>query len=97
MLPSEILRKKRDEIKEILKHYPMVENLRVFGSVARGEDTIKSDIDFIIDDLPGTTLFDLGGLQVDLQELLGIDVHLLTPDDIHPRFRENCIKEAQPI
>jgi predicted nucleotidyltransferase len=97
MLPSEILRKKHDEIKEILKHYPMVENLRVFGSVARGEDTIKSDIDFIIDDLPGTTLFDLGGLQVDLQELLGIDVHLLTPDDIHPRFRENCIKEAKPI
>lgn len=59
-------------------------NNRVFGSVLHGDDTDTSDIDLLVDPLPGATLFDLGGLQDELQELLGIHVDLLTPGDIPP-------------
>jgi len=69
----------------------------VFGSVARGEDTEGSDLDMLVDPLPGTTLLDLGGLQWDLQEMLGVEVDLLTPGDLPARFREEVIREAVPV
>jgi hypothetical protein len=47
--------------------------------------------------LPGTTLFDLGGLQDELEELLGVPVDLLTPGDLPPRFRDLVIAEARPV
>lgn len=72
-------------------------NPRVFGSVLRGEDTEGSDIDLLVDPLPGTTLFDLGGLQVALEELLGVHVDLLTPGDMPVRFRPRVLAEARPI
>lgn len=77
MLPSERLHIHREEISKILARYPMVYNVRIIGSVARGEDTEDSDIDFLVDTLPGTSLFDLGGLHEDLQELLGIPVDII--------------------
>jgi len=72
-------------------------NPRVFGSVLHGRTTPNSDIDILVDAMPGATLFDLGGLQVDLEELLGARVDLLTPQDISPRFRDKVLAEARPI
>jgi len=64
-------------------------NRRVFGSVLHGTDQDGSDLDLLVDALPGATLFDLGGLQMELQDMLGVAVDLLTPGDLHPRFREH--------
>ena len=72
-------------------------NPRVFGSVVRGDDTDGSDIDVLVDPLPGTTLFDLGGLQVELETLLGVQVDLLTPGDLPLKFRAQVLSEAQPV
>jgi uncharacterized protein len=72
-------------------------NPRVFGSVLRGTDEEGSDLDLLADALPGATLFDLGGLQVELEEILGVPVDLLTPADLPPRFRARVLAEAVPI
>lgn len=72
-------------------------NPRVFGSVLRGEDRDGSDIDILVDALPGATLFDLGGLQVELEEILGVRVDLVTPGDLSRYFRARVLAEAQPI
>ena len=78
MLPSQILHKHRAEVLEVMKRYPMFVNLRIIGSVARGEDSEDSDIDFLVDALPEATLCTLGGLIEDLEALLGISVDVLT-------------------
>lgn len=72
-------------------------NPRVFGSVLRGTDRDGSDLDLLVDALPGATLFDLGGLQVELEELLGVPVDLLTPGDLPPKLRERVLAEARPV
>ena len=72
-------------------------NPRVFGSVLHGRDSDRSDIDILVDPLPGATLFDLGGLQMDLQDLLGAPVDLLTPRDLAPAIRAKVLAEARPI
>jgi len=72
-------------------------NLRVFGSVLRGDDTDGSDLDLLVDPLPGTTLFDLGGLQFELEELLGVPVDVLTPGDLPLKFRAHVLSEARPV
>ena len=69
-------------------------NVRVFGSVARGIAKPTSDIDLLVDTLPGATLFDLGALQVELEELLGARVDLLTPGDLPISFRDTVLSEA---
>ena len=65
-------------------------NPRVFGSVLHGRDTETSDLDVLIDPTPGTTLLDLGGLQVMLEELLGVQLDLLTPGDLPKRARSGA-------
>jgi predicted nucleotidyltransferase len=72
-------------------------NPRLFGSVLHGRAREESDIDILVDALPGATLFDLGALQVELEDLLGRRVDLLTPGDISPRFRERVLAEARAI
>jgi uncharacterized protein len=72
-------------------------NPRVFGSVLHDRATAESDVDILVDALPGATLFDLGELQMDLEELLGVPVDLLTPGDLPLRFREAVLAEARPI
>ena len=69
-------------------------NLRVFGSVARGTAKPASDVDLLVDTLPGATLFDLGALQVELEELLGTRVDLLTLGDRPISFRDTGLLEA---
>lgn len=93
---SVIFDQHKAEIREIADRYP-VANIRVFGSVLRGDDSDSSDIDLLVDTLPEATLFDLGGLQDELQRLLGIQVDLLTPGDLPARFRASVINEARPV
>jgi predicted nucleotidyltransferase len=62
-----------------------------------GLDHDSSDIDILVDALPGATLFDLGGLQVELEELLGVPVDLLTPQDLPIKFRQQVLQEAVPV
>ena len=97
MRPSELIQLKRHEIYSILDKYKTLDNLRVFGSVAKGTDNEDSDIDFLIDAHKGTTLLDLGGLQDELQTLLGVKVDLLTPKDISKHFADDVLKEAIPL
>lgn len=72
-----------------------VKNLRVFGSVAKGLDTEKSDLDILVDTTPKTTLFDLCGLQIELEELLGIKVDVITPRSLPEKFRYQVLQEAK--
>lgn len=72
-------------------------NVRVFGSVARGDARPDSDIDILVDLDPGRSLFDLGGLLYDLQALLGVDVDVVTEKGLRPRIRAQVIQEAVPL
>lgn len=96
MRPSEALSLHRTQIREIaLRH--RVSGVRVFGSALHGDDRDGSDLDVLVDTLPGTTLFDLGGLQDELQELLGVSVDVLTLKDLPVKFRDIVAKEARPV
>jgi predicted nucleotidyltransferase/DNA-binding XRE family transcriptional regulator len=72
-------------------------NVRVFGSVARGEATATSDIDLLVDVDEGIGLFDLLGLRRELSELLGIDVDVVPADTLKPRIRDRVLLEAVPL
>ena len=96
MRPSLVLNLKRSAVREAAGRFP-VANPRVFGSVLHGTDLDGSDLDLLVDALPGATLFDLGSLQDELESLLGIHVDLLTPADLPPKFRAKVLAEAQPI
>ncbi|RYF46387.1 MAG: nucleotidyltransferase [Comamonadaceae bacterium] len=96
MRPSAALHQHRDAIYRAATRF-RVTNPRVFGSVLRGEDTEDSDLDLLVDALPGTTLFDLGGLQDELEHMLGMHVDVLTPRDLPERFRDAVLTEAKPI
>jgi len=96
MKPSLALEQKRSAIRDAASRFRTT-NPRVFGSVLHGKDQEGSDLDLLVDPLPGTTLFDLGGLQDELEELLGVSVDLLTPEDLPPRFRDQVVAEATPV
>jgi predicted nucleotidyltransferase len=72
-------------------------NPRIFGSVLHGTDADGSDLDLLVDVLPGVTLFDLGALHAELEDMLGVKVDLLTPGDLPPRIRDRVLKEAAPV
>ena len=96
MRPYEALSQYREVIRAAVARYPLA-NPRVFGSVAAGYDDDDSDLDLLVDPLPGATLFDLGGLQVELESTLGVAVDVLTPGDLPPRFRDSVVREAVPL
>lgn len=96
MKPSQALALHRCEIRELVEQ-SRARNPRVFGSVLHGRDTDASDLDVLVDPIAGTTLFDLGGLQVMLESLLGVQVDLLTPGDLPRRARDRVLREAAPI
>ena len=96
MRPYEALSQYREVIRAAVARYPLT-NPRVFGSVAAGYDDDDSDLDLLVDPLPGATLFDLGGLQVELESTLGVAVDVLTPGDLPPRFRDSVVREAVPL
>ena len=96
MRPSAALDLNRIAIRESVIRF-RTSNPRVFGSVLSGTDRDGSDLDVLVDALPDTTLFDLGGLQLELEALLGVRVDLLTLGDLPPKLRERVIADAQPI
>lgn len=91
---SDSYSKNRDKILEISRRYPIT-NVRIFGSALRVDDNDSSDVDLLVDALPGATLLDLGGLQVELQNLLGVRVDLVTPGDIPYKFRASVLRQAR--
>jgi hypothetical protein len=96
MSPNELLHTKREDILRVASKRG-ASNVRVFGSVARGEDDSKSDIDLLVDLEPGRSIFDLGGLLMDLQDLLGHKVDVVTERGLRERIRERVLKEAIPL
>jgi uncharacterized protein len=96
MRPSIALESKRHAVREAASRFRAA-NPRLFGSALYGKDTEDSDLDLLVDALPGATLFDLGALQVELEMLLGVRVDLLTPSDLAPSFRVDVLAQAQPI
>ncbi|MHB1121618.1 MAG: nucleotidyltransferase family protein [Ramlibacter sp.] len=96
MKPSTALATHREAVRRLVESY-RASNARVFDSVVRGADTDGSDLDILVDPVPGTTLFDLGGLHVELEQLLGVSVDLLTPGDLPVRFRARVLAEARPV
>ena len=72
-------------------------NIRVFGSVARGDAGPDSDVDILVDLEPGRSLLDLGGLLMDLQGLLGTEVDVVTPAGLKPRNAEHILAESVPL
>lgn len=94
--PSDALRHREQSVRETIARFHVC-NPRVFGSVLYGTDKEGSDLDLLVDPQPGTTLFDLGELQVELECLLGVSVDVLTPGDLPARIRETVIGDSRPL
>lgn len=96
MTDGNLLREKREEILRICAKYG-ARNVRIFGSVARGEADKHSDIDFLVEMEAGRSLFDLGGLQYELEQMLGCPVDVVTERGIKARIRERVLREVVPL
>lgn len=90
------VRGQRERILTLAQRYG-VRNVRVFGSVARGDDTPESDIDLLVELSPGHSLLDLGGLLMDLQDLLERPVDLATSAGLREQARRQAAREAVPL
>jgi uncharacterized protein len=96
VLLDPLIRAKRQEILALATRRG-ARNLRIFGSMARGEATPASDVDFLVELGPGSTLLDLGSLQMDLQDLLGRKVDVVEPEALHWYIRDRVLEEAVPL
>jgi len=96
MRVTEIIGDQREQILALAAKYG-ASNIRVFGSVVHGTADENSDIDFLVDLQPGRSLFDLGGLLMDLQELLHRKVDVVTEKGLHWYIRKKILKEAKPL
>jgi uncharacterized protein len=92
----EALLQKREDILRIARQYG-ADNVRIFGSVARGEADLQSDVDILVDMEPGRSLLDLGGLWSELNTLLETKVDVFTEKSLRRRVRERALKEAIPL
>ena len=96
MTLAELRRTKRDQILHLAASYG-ARNVRVFGSLAREENTASSDIDFLVDLDPDRSLMDMGGLLMDLQEMLQTRVDVATVGMLRPRIRDRALLDAVPL
>ena len=96
MSPSELLTNERESIL-LLADMHGARNVRVFGSIARGDATDESDVDFLVEMDEGRSLLDLVGLWQDLQDLLGRKVDVITDGGISPYLRAKILAEAVPL
>jgi uncharacterized protein len=90
---SELLQQKRRQVLEIAQGHG-ARNVRLFGSVARGEATEISDLDLLIEMEPGRSLLDIVAIKQDLEELLGCKVDVVTEAAISPYLRDKVLHEA---
>ena len=96
MTLEELRTTKRDEILLVAARRG-ARNVRVFGSVARGDSDARSDIDFLVDLEPDRSLFDLSGLLMDLEAVLHSEVDVVTERGLRARVRERVLREAVPL
>ncbi len=91
-----LLKEKREEILRIAARTG-AHNVRVFGSVARGEADAQSDIDLLVEFEPDRSLLDHAALWLELQELLGCKVDVVSEGRVKPRIRDRVLREALPV
>lgn len=91
-----MLTERRTQILALAERY-RAGDVRVFGSVARNENSEESDVDLLVKTKRGCSLFDLGGLLEDLKDLLRCEVDLVTEDGLKPRLRDRVMAEAKPL
>jgi len=96
MQPSLALKNGRQAVLEAAARHGAT-NVRIFGSVARGEDSESSDLDLLVDVRPNTSLLDLVKLQHDIEDALGIPVDVLTAEDLPAKVRAHVLATAQRI
>lgn len=96
MVPHRLLRERREQILALVQKHG-ARNVRIFGSVARGEAGEDSDIDFLVEMEPERSLLDLGGLWVELNELLGGRVDVVTEKGLRDSIRQRILNEAVPL
>lgn len=90
------LQRRREEIIQIAARHG-ARNVRLFGSVARGDDRAGSDVDLLVDMEPDRSLLDIVGLGQDLEALLDRRVDVLTDASLHPALRERILAESRPL
>ncbi|MCX7046669.1 MAG: nucleotidyltransferase family protein [Candidatus Sumerlaeota bacterium] len=90
------IRKKRQRILDIAANHGGRE-IRLFGSVARGESGPKSDVDLLINLSPGRSLLDMVAIKQDLEDYLGYEVHVVTEASLSPYLRERVLREAASL
>ena len=93
---NSVLEEKKEALIRTLKEFN-VKRAAVFGSVARGDFTVRSDIDLLVEFEGRKSLFDLSSLKLALEDLLGRKVDVLTYDSLHPLIKENILKEQEII
>jgi hypothetical protein len=94
--PSQALETHRSSVRRIVEAH-QARNPRVFGSIARGEDTASSDLDLLVDTTESTSLFDLAAIELELERLIGIPVHVTTAGALRGALRERVLAEAEPV
>lgn len=96
MRPSTALVIHRARIREIALGHGFTD-VRVFGSAITGQDTAESDLDLLVEPTDETTLMDLGAVRLELKQLLGIEVDVLTPNALPDRYRADVLRTARPV
>ena len=96
MSTAQCIRERRDEILRVAARHG-AGNVRLFGSVARGEDTLESDVDLLIDVTGETTPWFPGSLTADLEQLLGRRVQVVIRRSLSPLIRDSVLREAVPL
>ena len=96
MRPSIALRDHIDQVRAVVARYP-IHNARFFGSTSRGDDRDDSDLDLLVEPTELTTLFDLAGLKLELEALLGVRVDVATPGALPTRVGKAISDDLRPL
>lgn len=96
MRPSEALAANRERVLQLAAACG-ARNVRVFGSVQKGIDREGSDVDLLVELPPGTSLLRIVGLQLDIEDTLGVKVDLCTEGELHPALKQRILAEARPL
>ncbi len=91
-----LIEKHRADIQRLARQRG-IKSVRLFGSLSRGEDRDGSDVDLLVEMQPGSSGLALGGFLLDVSDLLGRKVDIVTEDSLHPRIRQRVLREAQPL
>jgi predicted nucleotidyltransferase len=95
MTPASLVNRRQEILAIAASHG--IRNVRVFGSVARGDARLDSDLDLLVDVEPGRTLLDVIGLEQDLEQLLGRKVDVVTEGGLSPYLQQRILAEASPL